>query len=440
MNKDILKNIILEKQESIPGYRLTRRKVSFGNKTNYVLVGLRRAGKSYLLYQDIQTLIAQKEATAEDILYVNFEDERLSGIKAEQLGVILDSYSELFPEKKPFIYLDEIQNIDGWEKFARRLADSKYRVMITGSNAKMLGKEIATTLGGRYIPREIFPFSFEEYLAYHQVELGRNWEFSQKKKAVISKLFSAYFYEGGIAESFDQPDKREYLNALYQKILIGDIVERNGIRNPRVFRFIAKKLADSVMQPMSLNRLQHIVRSTGDSISLPTLKDYLEFMQEAYLFFPIPNLASPTTEQATIQKRYVADNGILNLFLYKGETKLLENIVAIELNRRYRNSPEETQLYYYNKNCEIDFCVPSEKIAIQVAYNLSDEVTYEREIGGLKKFLKAFPEYQGCVITRDEENEVMIGDKTIPVIPVWKWLLNLTNTGKHSLFNPIKIK
>ena len=432
MDKNIIKNIIIEKQEAIPGYQLTHRNIPFGSKTNYVLVGLRRAGKSYLLYQDIQTLINNGKATAEDCLYINFEDERLSGIKSEELGIILDSYSELYPEKKPLIYLDEIQNIEGWEKFARRLADSKYRVMITGSNAKMLGKEIATTLGGRYIPREIIPFSFKEYLAYHQVELSHNWEFSQKKKAQIYKLFNAYFYEGGIAESFEQPDKREYLNALYQKILVGDIVERNSIRNPRVFRFLAKKLADSVMQPSSLNRLQHMVKSTGDSISLPALKDYLEYMQEAYLFFSIPNLASPMTEQATIQKRYVADNGILNLFLFQGETKLLENIVAIELNHRYRNTSEETLLYYYNRNCEIDFCIPSEKIAIQVSYNLNDETTYEREIGSLRKFLKTFSEYQGYIITRDEESEITLYDKTIHIIPVWKWLLLASNSDDTS--------
>ena len=432
MDKNIIKNIIIEKQEAIPGYQLTHRNIPFGSKTNYVLVGLRRAGKSYLLYQDIQTLINNGKATAEDCLYINFEDERLSGIKSEELGIILDSYSELYPEKKPLIYLDEIQNIEGWEKFARRLADSKYRVMITGSNAKMLGKEIATTLGGRYIPREIIPFSFKEYLAYHQVELSHNWEFSQKKKAQIYKLFNAYFYEGGIAESFEQPDKREYLNALYQKILVGDIVERNNIRNPRVFRFLAKKLADSVMQPSSLNRLQHMVKSTGDSISLPALKDYLEYMQEAYLFFSIPNLASPMTEQATIQKRYVADNGILNLFLFQGETKLLENIVAIELNHRYRNTSEETLLYYYNRNCEIDFCIPSEKIAIQVSYNLNDETTYEREIGSLRKFLKTFPEYQGYIITRDEESEITLYDKKIHIIPVWKWLLLASNSDDTS--------
>ena len=167
-----------------------------------------------------------------------------------------------------------------------------------------------------------------------------------------------------------------------------------------------------------------MIKSTGDSISLPVLKDYLEYMQEAYLFFPIPNLASPMTEQATIQKRYIADNGILNLFLFQGETKLLENIVAIELNRRYRNTEEETSLYYYNKNCEIDFCVPSERMAIQVSYSMTDGATSEREIGGLKKFLRAFPDYNGLIVTRNDETEITIDGKSISVVPVWKWLLD----------------
>lgn len=424
MDKQIIKNIIVEKQVAIPNYKLTHRDFLFGRKSNYILVGLRRAGKSYLLYQDIQDRIKDGEISAQDLLFINFEDERLSSLKAEELGILLDCYMELYPGKQPLVYLDEIQNVEGWEKFARRLADSQYRVMITGSNAKMLGREMYSTLGGRYTPREIFPFSFAEYLTYHHVDLDRNWEYNQQTKALVAKLFDRYFYEGGIAESFDQPDKREYLNALYQKILIGDIVERNSIRNSRVFRFLAKKLADSVMQSSSLTRLQHLVKSTGDTISLPVLKDYLGYMQDAYLFFPIPNLVSPLTEQATLQKRYVADNGILNLFLFQGETKLLENMVAVELNRRYRNTPEETLLYYYNKNMEIDFCVPSEQLAIQVAYNLNDDATYEREVEGLLKFLKAYSGYRGYIITRDYQATIEESGSTIEVLPIWQWLLH----------------
>ena len=427
MDKQVVKSIIMEKQVSISNFKVIHRDFRFGDKSNYILIGLRRAGKSYLLYQDIQDKIKDGKATIQDVLFINFEDERLVSLRAEELGVLLDAYQELYPGKQPLVYLDEVQNVTGWEKFARRLADSQYRVMITGSNAKMLGREMYSTLGGRYIPREIFPFSFKEYLDYHQVELGDNWEYDPQIKPAVIHLFESYFYEGGIAESFEQPDKREYLNALYQKILMGDIVERNNIRNPRVFRFLAKKLADSVMHPSSLSRLQHMVKSTGDSISLPALKDYLEYMQDAYLFFPIPNLASPMTEQSTLQKRYVADNGILNLFLFQGETKLLENLVAIELNRRFRNTPEETFLYYFNKNIEIDFCIPSAKMAIQVTHSLEDNATYEREVGGLQKFLKAFPDYQGYIITRDAQSQIEAGEHTIEVMPIWKWLLDKRN-------------
>lgn len=424
MDKQIIKRIIIEKQNAIQNYRLIHRGMQFGDNANYVLIGLRRAGKSYMLYQDIQDRIKSGKNKAEDILYINFEDERLTPLKAEELGCLLDAYMELFPDIPfPLVYLDEIQNIDGWEKFARRLADSKYRVMITGSNAKMLSREIASTLGGRYISREVFPFSFAEYLSYNGITIDRNWEYDQQKTAIVSKAFDAYFYEGGIAESFEQTDKREYLSGLYQKIIIGDTVERNKIRNARIFRFLVKKLADSVMQPSSLTRLQHMIKSTGDSISLPVLKDYLEYIQDAYLFFAVPNLASPLTEQYTIQKRYVADNGILNLFLFQGETKLLENIVAVELNRRYRNTEDETLLYYYNRNIEIDFCVPSDKTAIQVAYNISDDETYDREIGGLTRFLNSFKDYKGIVVTRDHEGVFTADGKEIQAIPVWKWLL-----------------
>ncbi len=397
--------------------------MTFGNNTNYVLVGIRRAGKSYLLYQDIQFRISEKLNSAEDILYLNFEDERIDFSKASEFGIIIDSYQELYPDRKPLVYLDEIQNIDGWEKFARRLADTGYRVMITGSNAKMLSAEIVGKLGGRYIPRDVFPFSFPEYLTYRSVDISTNWEYSPATCARISAAFDNFFYEGGIAESFRNPDKREYFNALYQKILLGDIIQRHGIRNPRILRLLAKKLADSVMQPSSLSRLQHIVKSSGDSISLPVLKDYLGYMQEACLFFSIPNLSSSLSERATLRKRYLADQGLLNMFLFHGETKLLENIVAIELNRRYHNTEEETLLYYYSHNVEVDFVIPSAKLAVQVCYSLDDTDTKEREINALSRFLTAHPDYRTCIVSRDSEQYIDADGRTIDIVPVWKWLL-----------------
>lgn len=436
MDKRLIKRIIQENQEAIPTYSVIHRDMSFGNDTNYVLVGLRRAGKSYLLYQDIQSRLTESRNSAEDILYFNFEDERLDFDGASELGIIIDSYQELYPDRKPIVYFDEIQNIEGWEKFARRLADAGYRVMITGSNAKMLSTEIAGKLGGRYIPRDVFPFSFAEYLHYRSIELDENWAFSPSACAQVSKAFDDFFYEGGIAESFKSPDKREYLNSLYQKILIGDIVQRYGIRNPRVLRLLAKKLADSVMQPSSLTRLQHIVKSSGDSISIPVLKDYLEYMQDAYLFFSIPNLSSPASERSTIQKRYLADQGLLGLFLFQGETKILENIVAIELNRQFHNTEEETLLYYYSHNVEVDFVIPEAKLAIQASYSLSDSATAEREVGALIRFLKANPDYKACIVTRDTEQTIEAEDLSIDVVPVWKWLLVNGQTARHNFAHP----
>lgn len=423
MNKQIIKTIIGAKQQEIEGMELLSRDNLFEDNSNYVLMGIRRSGKSYTLYQDILRHLTNGINKVEDILYVNFEDERIASITSEELDDILTAYQEMYDQKHPLIYLDEIQNITGWEKFARRLSESKYRIMITGSNAKMLSREIASSLGGSYISRDIFPFSFEEYLLYHDISLDKNWQYQPDTRLKVYRHFNEYFYYGGFAESFDKANKREWLTSLYQKILMGDIVERNKVRNPRVLRLLARKLADSVMQPTTLKRLEHIIRSSGDSISQTVLKDYLDYMEDAYLIFSVPNLISPLTEQQTIMKRYFADNGILNIFLFNGETKLLENLVAVHLNRLYHNTKEELRLFYYNKNVEVDFCVPEINQAIQVAYAIDDAETYEREVGGLVKFLKSFKNYHGIIITWDTEKTIQEGGLSIEVLPIWKWLL-----------------
>lgn len=424
MDKQVIKTIIGEKQQEIKEVKLLQRGEIFDNQSRYVLTGIRRAGKSYTLYQDMLNKMSSSVAQVEDFLYIHFEDERIASIEASELGLILDAYWEMYDQKHPYIYLDEIQNITGWEKFARRLAEAKHHVMITGSNAKMLSKEITTTLGGSYISRDIYPFSFEEYLQYYNVKLDKNWEYNPEQRLSVIRHFNEYFYHGGFAESFEQQNKREWLTSLYQKILLGDIVERNKIRNPRVLRLLARKLAESVMQPTTLKRLENIIKSTGDSISQTVLKDYLGYMEDAYLIFSIPNLTSPLTEQQTIMKRYFADNGILNNFFINGETKLLENIVAIQLNKLYHNTEDETRLFYYNKNVEVDFCIPEEELAIQVSYTIDDPVTYDREVGGIIKFLKAYKQYRGIIITWDTERQITEDGISVDVVPIWKWLLN----------------
>lgn len=416
MDREIIKRLIAEKQEEITSIKLIQRPIELEPSVNYVLIGLRRAGKSYLMYQIIQDLVKSKKINIEEVLYINFEDERLASIKAEKLGLLLDAYKEMF-DFKPLIFLDEIQNVDGWEKFARRLADSKYRVFVTGSNAKMLSKDIHTTLGGRFIAREVFPFSFQEYLTYHNIYLKKNWEYANSRTQVI-RAFQDYFYYGGFAESFTINDKRSWINSLYQKILLGDIISRNNIRNENAIRVLAKKLAESVMQPSSLTRIKNIVDSTGTTIARNTLVEYLQFLMDAYLVFGISNFSDKLSDKETFKKRYFFDNGLLNNFLFDPETKLLENIVAIELIKKYGND-----LFYYKKNIEVDFFIPKESRAIQVSYSIADDATYKREITALVKLSEFYQLKKIEVVTFSEESTLQENGITIQVIPVWKWLL-----------------
>lgn len=417
MDKNIIKQIILNQQDFIGRIKLQSRNVCFEENANYVLVGIRRAGKSYMLYQHIQHLVANGHSI-EEMLFINFEDERISDIRKEDLYLVLEAYRELFAFQ-PIIFLDEIQNVEGWEHFARRLADEKYRVFITGSNAHMLSREISSTLGGRYLTKEIRPFSFSEYLEYHNIHLPQHWELSPIRADVV-RLFSDYFYYGGLSEVFDIQDKKSWLQSLYQKILYSDIVMRKGVRNERSLRLLIRKLADSVMQPTAIKRLQDILQGDGTKITRDTIGSYLDYLHESYLTFGISSFTDSISQRESVKKRYFYDNGILNLFLFLPETKLLENLVAIKLYNKYGDD-----LYYYNKNVEVDFCVPNDGLLIQASYRIIDEATRNREIGALQKLSK-FIKPQRCIIVTYDQEEIIQSndlDVQIEVIPAYKFML-----------------
>ena len=423
MSKEIIKSIIGEKHQEISRVELVKRPVIYEDAIRYVNVGIRRAGKSWLLYQDIQDHLAAGKVKLQDILYVNFEDERIADISSKDLGLLIECHQEMFGQGKPWVYLDEIQNVEGWETFVRRLAESKYRVMVTGSNAKMLSKEIASTLGGSFVIREVFPFSWREYLSYQGIYPGKNWEYEPDTRLAVRRCFDDYFYNGGFAESFPIVGKREWLTSLLQKILMGDIISRYKIRNDRQLRLLVRKVADNVMQPTAITRFEHIIKSSGEKISSPTVKDYLEYLEECYLIYSIPNYASPDSEQETLRKRYFMDNGLLNLYLYKGETKLLENLVALQLRKSFWD-PEEPRLFYYKRGgVDLDFYVPEVKMAIQASYDLASQETHDREVNTLVDFNKTFKLDKALIITYDHEETIIKDGLTIEVIPVWKWLL-----------------
>lgn len=423
MDKNIVKTIIGEKHHDIKNIELVRRPMSYEDSMCYVNVGIRRAGKSWLLYQDILENAAAGKTAVDGCLYLNFEDERISEIQANELGTVIDCYQEMFGPGKPVVYLDEIQNIAGWEKFVRRLADAKFRVLVTGSNAKMLSKDVATTLGGRFVIREVFPFSWQEYLAYHGIRPEKNWQFDPEVRLAVRRHFNEYFNYGGFAETFPLVGKREWLTGLLQKILMGDIISRYKIRNDRQLRMLVRKIADNVMQPTSISRFEHIIRSSGEKISNPTVKDYLGNLEDSYLIFSIPNYDSPNSEQETLRKRYFLDNGLLNLYLYKGETKLLENLTALHLRRMYGNSEEPRVFYFKRAETDLDFYVPEAGLAIQACFDPVDDATWEREVSTLIAFNKAFHPNRSLIVTYDKEAVIEKDGLAIEVIPIWKWLL-----------------
>lgn len=421
MDKNTLKSVIADNQLEVPRYKVIPRDFTFQEFGNYVFVGIRRAGKSYLLYQRMQQLLAQN-VQWDEMLYINFEDERLTGMKTEDLNLLLEVHLEMYG-KKPILFLDEIQNIPGWEKFARRMADTKHQVYITGSNAKMLSQDIQTTLGGRYIPVDVYPYSFKEYLTANNTPVTAPHAISTEGKAEIMRKFNDYFYSGGFPEGAELSVKRDYLTSVYQKIYLGDIAARHAVDNTFALRIMFKKLAESVKQPLSFTRIANIVSSTGAKVGTQTVINYMEYAKDAWLVSSVQNIAGKLVDKETSPKYYFTDNGILNLFLLDGNTSLLENIVAVNLLRKYGRNEA---VFFYNQSIEVDFYVPDDYTAIQVCYNLDNsDGTWDREVKALLKITEVLECRKLLIITRDTERTMEINDKTIEVIPVWKWLLSL---------------
>lgn len=415
MTKDSIKYLISYYQDFVSGITFEMRQYELEPSANYVFVGLRRAGKSYLMYQHIHSLLAAGHSI-EEILYFNFEDDRIDIFNVSELDLIKTCYEEMYGHR-PIFFLDEIQNIKGWEKFARRLADTGYRVYITGSNAKMLSSEIATTLGGRYLIKNVYPFSFNEYLSFRKVDMADK-NAIYKYRSGIMRSFEEYFYGGGLPETLLMKDKRSWISSLFNTIFFGDLVAHHQIRNDFALKLMIRKLAESVKQPTSYNRIANIVSTAGKKISVDTVIDYIAYLRESWLILPFENLSARLSERESNKKYYFVDNGLLGLFLIDANTSLLENIVAISLRKQY-----EDNVFFYNKNIEVDFVVPDDGLAIQVAYSLADPTTEKRETDALMKFNAIMPMRQLIIITKDEEMVIEKDGTVINVLPVWKWLL-----------------
>lgn len=420
MNRDTLKQIMIDQKETYLNNTIITRQYTLEENVNYCFVGIRRTGKSYLMYQQIKQL-ESKGVPISQIVYVNFEDERLLETKVTDLNTILEIGLEMSGStNKPYLFLDEIQNINGWEKFVRRIADMKYRINITGSNSKMLSSEIASTLGGRFIIMNVYPYSFAEYLTANHREKNYLDVISTQDRADVLSLYNEYVTFGAFPELVDIKNKRAFLSSIYQTIYLGDIITRNKISNDFAVKLILKKIAESVTKPLSFSRLTNILKSTGMAIGKQTVINYVGYMTDSYLLFTLQNYAAKLVDKETSPKYYFMDTGLLGLMLLDSKSAQLENLVAIELIRRYGVE----NVFFFENNVEIDFYIPSESLAIQVSLQVLDDIdTKERETRAFAKLNNFIPGSKCILITNSEETNLEYDGIDIEVIPIWKWLL-----------------
>ena len=420
MNHSILKRVILDQHEVIQNAEIIGRDYFFEKNLNYILVGLRRAGKSTLLYSIVKDLI-KEGCSWTQVIYINFEDDRLLGFTKEDFNDIVETAHELSDTGEIYYFFDEIQIIDGWEHFARRMADQKNHVQITGSNAKMLSSEMASTLGGRYIPKLIMPFSFSEVLDYNDVAHSETAMLTTPKAAKIRKNCQEYLFNGGLPETFRLSNKREYIKSVYEKVLLGDIIERERVNNKMALRLMIKKIAETVKNEVSFNTLAGHVKAAGVKTSTDSIIEYTAHAENAYLLFRARNYVSKFAEKEGIPKFYFFDNGILSLFLVDKQSSLLENAVALHLRRKYGED-----IYYYKSNqtgIDIDFYLPEDTSAIQVAYALGE--AEDREVRSLLSFAGKTKESHRLILVTYEEEKIIEKDGfTIEVIPIHKFLLS----------------
>ncbi len=419
MNHSILKQVIYDQIEVIQNAEITPRDYSFEKNVNYVLVGLRRSGKSTLLYKIVKELVAEGCEWSQ-IIYVNFEDDRLLGFTKEDFNDVVETSYELTDAKDIYYFFDEIQIIDGWEHFARRMADQKKHVYITGSNAKMLSSEISSVLGGRYIPKMIMPFSLNETLVHKKIAHDDAALLTTSKGAKIRRACQEYVSDGGLPDAQLLNNKREYIKSVYEKVLLGDIIEREQVKNKMALRLMIKKIAETVMHEISFNTLAGNVKAAGTKTSTDSMIEYTSYAENAYLIFRTRNYVSKFAEKESAPRFYFYDNGFLSLFLIDKPSALLENAVGVCLKRKY-----EDGVYYFKSRqtgTDIDFYIPGEGMAVQVAYVLGD--AQERETKSLVSFAEKTEGVKKLVIVTDEEEGIIEKEGyIIEVIPVHKFLL-----------------
>ena len=454
--KNLFKQIIVDFHRSTlpkPSRRdIELPKLSRNLRKAFIFVGMRRSGKTWALYQQMQDLIEQG-TNIEKILYINFADDRLFGLHAKDLKHILDAYFELYPNyinnSNVCFFFDEIHEVPNWEAFIRRLLDTKkMKIYISGSSAKMLSKEIATLLRGRAIVREIFPFSFREYLQYYDIKL--KFPVSSDQQSLIKHHLYNFLIRGGFPEALEQltvtlaPKRKptlqkakttellsrdfyELLQGYIDSVIYRDIIVRYQIKNSHIIKNLLVSCLKNSTKLFSVHKIFNDLKSQGYAVSKNSLYKFMDYFENAYCVFNLPAYGFSMRKGANKEKKiYLIDQGLITAYTIKNDFEdfaRLETAVFLHLRRRSK------EIYYYQTKTgkEVDLlCVESNgKISLfQVSTSLSDQSTKNREIEALQQAMQELNIKSSTIVTLDDEEEIKFGQKRIDCTPLWKFLLD----------------
>lgn len=433
--KDLLKTIIIDNQQRVIPEIWKRTLTIPANSGRIItLAGVRRSGKTFHLF-NLMNQLKTNGVPNQQLLYFNFEDERLD-LSSQELDLILQAYQELFPSQKLadcYFFFDEIQEVEGWEKFISRMyASISQHVFITGSNAKLLSKEIATALRGRAITFEVYPLSFAEYVAI--VSPGLNVH-SSTDKATFINLFDRFMHQGGFPELVLQEDelKDKVLQDYFNVMVLRDLIERYHISNSSTLKYFCKRVVGASGGEFSVNKIYNELKSQGYHTGKDTLYLYQEYVEAIYLNRFITKYSTSVVKAESSQKKcYVIDQGMgaaLDYKLSQDIGRLLETTVALELLKQGK------QIAYQQNGTECDFVVIEKgkvMTAIQVTTDLVDVKTKAREIKGLVQACLKYGLSEGVILTLDHTEQVIQDGVQINILPAWRYFLNLPSDSKAS--------
>lgn len=378
------------------------------------LTGFRRVGKTYLLF------LLMEKIKDEFFVYFNFEDERIPE-ETEVLSEFIYAVEELYSKQPSYLFFDEIHIIPGWGKFLRRIMDKRYKIFVTGSSSKLGLKEIPTELRGRTINYTLFPLSFPEYLNFKKVEVDSALAM---KEIEIKRIFREYLTFGGFPEIYDaeEIERKEVIQEYFRTLVQRDLIERFNIREEALLNDTVKLLLNSLT--VSISRMTKTLQSMGYRCSKNTISNYISYLEKSFFLFQVMYYSRNVKDQMQYPRKiYFIDNGFLKyLSLQPGESRILENVVAVELKRR------GCEFFYWKsgKGEEVDFLLMDKGEAsqlIQVSVDISRLETRDREVRSLIKGMKHFGLMRGLILTYESEEIIKQNGYEIEAKPVWKWLL-----------------